>query len=141
MASEERLNDYDSEPVRYCSKCYSLKIKYDESIDDDYCVDCGCTDISESSISNWERLYEKRYGHKFTQKKYTAKDSSIYKMSLADLKVLVAKSDIWRFAINKMYPRIPTTNKAEAIILLFNRAIDDNRIDELKMLLIDKLEK
>ena len=54
MPETRELNDYDSEPVRYCSRCYSLKVKYDETLDSEYCGDCGCSDISEAPIEIWE---------------------------------------------------------------------------------------
>lgn len=141
MANEEILNDYDSEPVRYCSRCYSLKIKYDAFLDDDYCVDCGCTDTSESTISEWERLYQKRYGHKFTEKTYTVKDSPVFKMTIPELKKYIALKDSWKSIIKKMYPQMFIgENKAEAIILLFERVVNDNRIEELKTLLTNNSE-
>lgn len=142
MANEETFNDYDSEPVKYCSRCYSLKIKYDEYLDDDYCVDCGCTDTAQASIEEWEKLYTKRYGKKFTEKTYTVKDSTVFKMTIPELKRTVAIKDMWRFLFDRMYNKVPNiSNKAEAIILLFDRVIKDNRIEELKTLLVNNLEK
>lgn len=31
----------------------------------DYCEDCGCTDIKETHISNWEKMYEEKYKKKY----------------------------------------------------------------------------
>lgn len=61
--------DYDSIPVCYCKHCLSLNIKsVDESIDTDYldfCDDCGSTEIENTDIHSWERLYEQKYGRNF----------------------------------------------------------------------------
>ena len=65
MSVEEKNQEYDSEPVKYCARCFSLKIKYEESIDAECCGDCGSSDILESSIEEWEKKYERKYGKKF----------------------------------------------------------------------------
>lgn len=140
MSDEIKSNEYDLEPVKYCSRCCSLKIKYDEYIDDDYCVDCGCTDIVEAPITEWEKVYERRYGHKFTEKETPTKNVSVYKMSIFELKKALASTEIWRTVINRMYPKIPTKlNKVDAIFLLFDKAIKDNRMTELRDILATKL--
>nr|DAX25558.1 MAG TPA: DNA-directed RNA polymerase III subunit [Crassvirales sp.] len=33
----------------------------------EFCDNCSSTDIMTSSISEWEELYEFKYGHKFIQ--------------------------------------------------------------------------
>ena len=68
MPDQNKMSDYDSEPVVYCAKCYSLRIKHEDIIDADCCMDCGCSDIRETDINNWEKMYERRYGKKFTKK-------------------------------------------------------------------------
>lgn len=56
-------NKYNEEPVFYCTRCLSLKIR---SIDgEDYCDECGSPDIDNTDIFNWEDLYQKMYGNKF----------------------------------------------------------------------------
>lgn len=66
---EERLTkeDYNKEPVYYCKGCLSLKVKTVAAavLDLDYCDDCGSTDIEQSSIEEWDYMYEKRYGFKY----------------------------------------------------------------------------
>lgn len=61
--------DYDAIPVSYCKTCLSLKIKaMDEDIDMgilDFCDDCGSTDIGETDIHTWEKMYEQKYGKNF----------------------------------------------------------------------------
>lgn len=51
--------DYNKEPVYYCIHCLSLKIMKEE--DFDYCDECGSTDIAQTSIENWEKLYKEKY--------------------------------------------------------------------------------
>ncbi len=61
--------EYDKEPVLYCAQCLSLRIKSIPGLEDtDYCDDCNCTYIKQSSIQDWENLYVKRYGYKFLDK-------------------------------------------------------------------------
>ena len=66
---EEREVDYDSIPVRYCKTCLSLRIKsVDEEHDEDfleYCDECGSTDIDETDIHTWEKMYEQKYKRNF----------------------------------------------------------------------------
>lgn len=57
--------DYNDIPVSYCKHCLSLRIKLmDEEHDEDfleYCDDCGGTDIEQTDIHTWERMYEDKY--------------------------------------------------------------------------------
>lgn len=67
---ENNINtiDYNQEPVFYCKKCLSLKIRDVEHIDgSEYCDECGTTDIGTASIEEWENLYVQRYGHKYLE--------------------------------------------------------------------------
>lgn len=62
----DKKQEYNDEPVYYCSKCLSLAVV---SLDDiDYCNNCGSADIESDSIENWEMMYLIRYGEKFIQK-------------------------------------------------------------------------
>lgn len=55
--------DYNEEPVFFCKSCLSLKIKTVAIGSDlDYCDECGSTDIGESHIEEWSRLYRERHG-------------------------------------------------------------------------------
>lgn len=62
---EEGRIDYDSIPVFYCKHCLSLRIKcMDEEHEEDfieYCDDCSSTDIGQTDIHTWERMYEDEY--------------------------------------------------------------------------------
>lgn len=61
--------DYDSIPVYYCKQCLSLKIKGVPSIPGmDYCDECNSINIEQTSIEEWEKLYQQRYGYKFLEK-------------------------------------------------------------------------
>lgn len=66
----------NSEPIHYCKTCLSIVIKtveFEKGADGedrevDYCLDCGNTDIGCSHISEWEDLYEEKYGERFLTK-------------------------------------------------------------------------
>ena len=142
MVDEEKNNDYDLEPVVYCSRCYSLKIKHDDTFDEDYCVECGCTDVCESSIEDWEALYERRYGNKFAEKHPIPKQSFLSKMNVQELKDFVCNRSDWKSIIKALYPGFPEgLSKADCIILLFNKIASDNRMEELKIVLANKINK
>ena len=138
---EDVPRDYDTEPVRYCSKCYSLKIRYDEASDIEYCADCGCSDMLESSIEDWERLYEQRFGHKYVVRSDNPKNSYIFKLPLSKLKSMLFESPIWRTFVKSLYPRFPMgLGKADSIILLFDKLVKDNRLDDLRLLLLKHIK-
>jgi hypothetical protein len=61
-------NSYNEEPVLYCKRCLSLKIKNIPVGDVDYCDECGATEIGETDINTWNKMYEEKYGHPFIQK-------------------------------------------------------------------------
>ena len=136
MSVEERNQDYDSEPVRYCARCYSLKVKYEESVDSECCGDCGSSDILEAPIEEWEKKYERKYGHKFTQKEQDPKNTFIFRLPLDKLKAKVYESSQWREIISAIYPKFPGGyGKADSIILFFDTLIRQNKLNELKLLL------
>lgn len=61
------VEEYNSIPVYYCRNCLSLKIiELSDSID--YCDKCGSTEINTTSIEEWEKLYQKKYGKPFNEK-------------------------------------------------------------------------
>lgn len=137
MPDLSKLKEYDEEPVTYCAKCYSLKIKYEETIGSDCCMDCGCSDTVTSSIEEWERLYEKRYGHKFTEKSNDPRKSLVFKMSMKELEDKVCDSPYWKQIIKGIYHNFPQgLSKADSIILFFDKIVKENRLDELRYLLI-----
>lgn len=61
-----RRNEYDDEPVLYCKRCLSLKIKStDGDENNDYCADCGSTIIHKAPLEAWDMLYQRMYHKPF----------------------------------------------------------------------------
>lgn len=61
-------SEFNNEPVVYCKHCLSLAILQMEGTDISYCDKCGCTDVEESSISEWSELYKQKYGDKYLKR-------------------------------------------------------------------------
>jgi hypothetical protein len=60
---------YNEEPVFYCKKCLSLRIREIEDIrNSEYCDDCGSAEIGQCNIKEWEELYKAKYGHYYINK-------------------------------------------------------------------------
>lgn len=59
-----QTNRYNEEPVYYCPRCLSIKIKADIA-DYCYCEDCGSTRIDTADIFEWEKMYKQRYGIRY----------------------------------------------------------------------------
>lgn len=138
--SDENIN-YDEEPVVYCTKCYSLKIKYEETIDSDCCMDCGSTETAETSIHQWEELYKQRYGHKYIEKG-NPRNSLYFTMPLKKLRDLVYHCKLLPFIIKRFYPEMPKgLTKTEAINVLFNKLNKENQLDDLRYLLYNYYKK
>lgn len=134
MLKQNTLKDYDAEPVTYCSRCYSLKIKYEDSIGMDCCGDCGCTDFKTSSFDDWEQLYEKRYGHKFVEPNNDIRKSPVFQLSNSQLKELLYNTPSWGTICRTLYPSFPKwLTKADSIMMLFAKLYQDNRLDELRV--------
>lgn len=134
---EKVITQEQEEPVYYCPICYSLRIKYEDAIGSDCCMDCGCTDIESCSIDEWENKYEKRFGHKYLVEKKDVRNSPIFKLSLDKLKSKVLNHPSWRKIIHLLYPKFPSCyGKEDSIILLFDKLVKDNRVDDIKYLLI-----
>lgn len=126
----------NEDPVKYCSKCYSLKIKYEEVTDSEYCDKCGCTSILEDSFENWERKYENRYKKKFLEENTDPRKSYLFKLSIAQLKDKVYDSAKWKDIIHIMAPNFPKgLNKTDSILLFFDFLCKNNKIDDLRFLL------
>lgn len=141
MPKTKDCNNYDSEPVTYCARCYSLKIKHEDVLDLDCCADCGSTDILETSIDDWEKKYERRYRHKFVQKEEDPKKTYIFKLSIEQLKTKVYQSERWRDIIKAIYPHFPGGyGKADSIILFFDTLFRQNRLDDLRLTLFKQFK-
>lgn len=136
MSESGRNEDYNSEPLKYCAKCLSLKIKYEESVDSEYCAECGSSDILEAPVEEWEKKYENKYKRKFVVKEEDPKKSFIFRLPLKELKTKVYESTKWKEILKAMYPSFPEGySKADSIILFFDTLIKQNKIDEFKLLL------
>lgn len=63
--------EYNNIPVHFCKECLSLRVMSVAGMDEaSYCDDCGSTDIGETSIKEWDELYEKKHGFKYLENKY-----------------------------------------------------------------------
>ena len=132
----------NEDSVVYCTKCYSLKIKYEDAIGMDCCGDCGCTDFGVTSFDNWENLYKTRYGHKYVTEVKNVRNSPIFKMSSDKLKTLLYDHKDWEDICHTLYPSFPKwLSKSDSVILLFAKLYKDNRLDDLKMELINRINK
>lgn len=136
MERQVQHESYDEEPVKFCARCYSLKIKYEEALDSEYCADCGSTDIVEDSIYTWDELYQRRYHKKFVERPSNEEGSPVFRMSNRELKEKVYHSYNWKEIIKTLYPNFPGGySKAESIILMFDKLTKDGRINDLRRLL------
>lgn len=128
--------DYDNEPVVYCAKCYSLNIQHEDGVEIDCCGNCGCTDIEETSIWNWEAMYKHRYGKRFIDGTKNPRLSMFYNVSIDELKKIVFKHERFKYILKRMYPRFPGgLTREESVIVLFDQLGKENRLDELRNLL------
>lgn len=64
---EELKQDYDAEPVEYCTHCLSLAIR--DVNNQPYCDKCGSTVTAKTDIHTWEKMYGQMYGGKYINKK------------------------------------------------------------------------
>ena len=60
---EDLKEQYNDEPVFYCSHCLSLNVQTIEGLD--YCSACGTTVIESGHIEEWQEKYKNRYGEEF----------------------------------------------------------------------------
>lgn len=139
MARRNTKVDYNEEPVAYCSRCYSLNIVHVDAVNMDCCDKCGCSDIKTTSIGEWEKLYKARYGHKFISDTEGVKNSFIYKIPMDKLKAEVYTNTEWKSICSVLYPGFPEyLSKADSIILLFSKLIEDNRVEDLRKYLANQ---
>lgn len=63
--------EYNNIPVHYCKECFSLKVMRVVGMEKAcYCDDCGCTDVEQTSIEEWEQLYKKKHGFTYLNSTY-----------------------------------------------------------------------
>lgn len=65
MENLSEVNNFNEDPVFYCSHCLSLKVRQVNGVE--FCDKCSSTDIETSSIEDWEKKYMEKYGHKFVE--------------------------------------------------------------------------
>lgn len=65
--SKEQPDNYNSEPVEYCTHCLSLAIR--DINNQPYCDECGCTATDKTDIHTWENMYKQMYGKNYINKK------------------------------------------------------------------------
>ena len=143
MESTHSHNEYDLEPVSYCPKCYSLKIGYIPGVDDsDYCMECGCLDIVQGNIYDWEKLYEGRYGHKYVTIKKTIDRHPIWNLSVRDLRKKLLQSRCYMEIIREIYPdwRYFGT-PVDVVFYFFDNIIKDRMMTRLRKIMIARNEE
>mgnify|MGYP007032335775 CR=1 FL=1 len=141
MSEQEKINDYDSEPIAFCAKCFSPKIIHEASIDIDYCGDCGCSSIKEATVEEWDRLYEKKYGHKYVVKSNDPKRSPVFKLPLNKLMDKLFNLKQWKSIILSLYPRFPGgLGKADSIVLFFDTIIKDNKLTDFRLKMMEYIK-
>lgn len=60
--SKEQISS-EEEDVFYCARCLSLAIKTFR--DQDFCTNCGSTDVREAHFNEWEVMYKEANGVNF----------------------------------------------------------------------------
>lgn len=137
MTGLDKHKQYDEEPVIFCSKCLSLKIKHEDSVGVDYCLDCGCTDVTESTIEDWEKMYVERYGHKYTAKSNDLKKSPIFNLSPHRLQEILSECPDCDEVVRTVYPKAPQgLSRVELVMWVFDKALTDGRMEDLKLVLV-----
>lgn len=72
----DKKTDYNNVPVEYCKTCLSLNVRFAKlglsSASPDapktevtYCGACSNAEIGTTHITEWEDMYESKYGKKF----------------------------------------------------------------------------
>lgn len=68
ISESMQKESYDEDPVYYCKRCLSLSIRSMPYIQNqDYCGDCGATDVGVTDIETWKQYYRERYGHDYLE--------------------------------------------------------------------------
>lgn len=79
MEQDEKMTkeEYNAIPVLYCRQCLSLRIRQVYS-SIDYCEHCGNTNVGETDIHTWEKLYEETYGKPYVDKEIKKKEFKLF---------------------------------------------------------------
>lgn len=125
--------NYDEDPVVYCPRCYSLKIKHVDVTDTDCCMECGCTEVKETDIETWEKMYKERYGHKYVEKNNDPRSSIYFKMSVPEIQNKLLESDVLMTIVHRLYPKFPKgLSRFDTVLLFVDKLCHDNMLDDLK---------
>lgn len=102
-------------------------------------MNCGCSEVAETSIEEWEKLYKDRYGHSYVERSGDPYKKHIYRMTIQELKTELYYRDNYRDIITTIYPKFPEYySKIDSILLLFDKIIKDGNLNKLRDLLIEK---
>lgn len=53
---------YNDEPVFYCERCLSLRIRFVSGLSNsEYCDNCGSTVIKQANIEDWRQQFKDKY--------------------------------------------------------------------------------
>lgn len=94
---------------------------------------CGCSEIAEASIEEWEKKYKDRYGHNYIEKNTNPEYSRIRNLSMSDLKQELYNNPDCMNIIRYMYPEFPRyLSLIDSVLLFFDKICKDGRIGELR---------
>lgn len=63
--------EYNAEPVFYCTNCLHLSIKTLDEVNLDVCQECGNTEWNiADNIDEWNKLYVSQYDKLFLEEDY-----------------------------------------------------------------------
>lgn len=69
ISRDEKIKEYNQEPIFYCKNCLSLKvINIPDIPDSDFCDECGSTNIDSCLIQEWEKMYKDKFKHNYLDK-------------------------------------------------------------------------
>lgn len=103
---------------------------------------CGCSEVVESSIEEWEKLYKDRYGHSYVERSGDPYKKHIYRMTIQELKTELYHRDNYRQIIEAIYPSFPKYfSGIDAILVLFDALVKDGNLNKLRDILIEKHNK
>lgn len=103
---------------------------------------CGCSEITETSIEEWERLYKERYGHRYVERTGNPYKKRIYNMTIQELKTELCKQWDYRKIIERIYPTFPRYyGRTDAILVFFDAIVKDRMVNVLRDILIEKHNK
>lgn len=102
-------------------------------------MNCGCSEIVESNIEEWEKLYKSRYGHSYVKRDGNPYKRHIYRMTVQELKTELYERDNYREIMESIYPSFPKHfSRIDAVLLFFDKIIKEGELNKLRDILIEK---